>query len=247
VTSGTSVLETALLLRDHGLVVTDAVVLLNRLQGGTENLARNGIRLRSVCGVNQFVHVLKEEGRIDEATEAGVLDYIKNNQADVLGEGPKKTLPWKMDFGKRLELTRQSIAGRILECILAKKSNLCVAVDVRSSGELLSLAKKLAPHVCCIKTHVDAVDDWSKESAAALVKIASEGNFLLFEDRKFADIGHTVALQYSKVAEWADFVTAHGLPGKGLIDGLEFVAYKKDDGKLRGAVILAEMSSAGKD
>ena len=63
--------------------------------------------------------------------------------------------------------------------------------------------------------------------------------------RKYADIGHTVQLQYREgrgdLAEgWAELVTAHPLPGVGVVEGLRGVM-----GEGRGCVLVAEMSSAG--
>lgn len=49
VTSGSSVLETVKSLQDEGLVVHDAIVLLDREQGGMQKLASENIRLHRFC------------------------------------------------------------------------------------------------------------------------------------------------------------------------------------------------------
>ena len=59
------------------------------------------------------------------------------------------------------------------------------------------------------------------------------------EDRKFADIGNTCKLQLEggthRIAEWADMVTAHALPGKSILDVMTST----------GVVLVGEMSSEG--
>ena len=52
VTTGGSVLETARALRQVGVGVTRAVVLLNREQGGQENLQKEGISLNRWVGAS---------------------------------------------------------------------------------------------------------------------------------------------------------------------------------------------------
>lgn len=81
VTSGTSIAETAEPLRAEGLIVTDAVVLVNREQGGTQALAKKGIRLHSVCTISTIVKELLEQKIIDETTASTVAHFIQTHQS----------------------------------------------------------------------------------------------------------------------------------------------------------------------
>lgn len=150
----------------------------------------------------------------------------------------------ELSFLKRSSLTRHPLAQKLLKLMADKKTNLAVALDLTSQTELLRMADELGPFICVLKTHVDILEDFTPDFGEKLRKIAGKHHFLLFEDRKFADIGQTVSLQYSRgiyrIAEWADFINAHIVPGPGIIEGLKSVAPQGS-----GLLLLAEMSSAG--
>lgn len=105
-----------------------------------------------------------------------------------------------------------------------KQTTLCLAADLTDSTTILNLAEQVGPHICALKTHIDIVEDFHANLIEPLKEIAQRHNFVLFEDRKFADIGKTVELQYSKglykTSSWASLVTAHSLTGKGVLDAI---------------------------
>lgn len=83
VTTGGSVLETAEALRKAGLVVDTAVVVLNREQGGRENLQQHGITLISMLSVHQVLASLKHQGLITENVMQLSTDFINNTRPDL--------------------------------------------------------------------------------------------------------------------------------------------------------------------
>lgn len=242
VTSGSSVLETAEVLRREGLQVTDAIVLVDREQGGREKLAQSGIRLHAICTLSQIMGVLRGRGEVDAEMVENVRRFIAENKVTA----PVQARSPALSYSARAALPdTHPMAKRLLHLMEKKESNLCVSADVTDSAELLGLAAELGPSICLLKTHVDILSDFTPDVSSQLRAIADQHDFLIFEDRKFADIGNTVKHQYEggvfRISSWADVVNVHAVPGPGVVQGLQ----EAGEGLGRGCLVIAEMSSKG--
>lgn len=254
VTSGSSILDTVVDLRSEGLVVTDAIVVVDREQGGAQNTEENGVKMHSLFTLSYLLNLLLEAGRIEEKTVKAVAKYIEGAQiksdGSFMKNGTKVVNELSrvgMTFEARADLAKCSVGKELMKLIASKKSTLCLAADLTNSLEILNLVEKVGPYICLLKTHIDIVEDYNENFVKSLQSLAKKHNFMIMEDRKFADIGNTVALQYGnglfKISSWADLVTAHSLPGQGILKGLKSVL--NDPTQQRGVFLLAEMSSQG--
>ncbi|KAJ1020489.1 hypothetical protein NDA13_005806 [Ustilago tritici] len=151
----------------------------------------------------------------------------------------------KKSYAARAATQSNPAARSLLECISRKQTNLCVSVDVTNKQDLFDVCDAVGPNVCLVKTHIDIVQDFDMDLVKRLTELSKKHDFLIFEDRKFADIGNTASLQYSsgvhKIASWSHITNAHLLPGPGVVTGLAKVGVPLG----RGLLLLAEMSSAG--
>lgn len=154
----------------------------------------------------------------------------------------------KIPYENRANLAKCELSKSLFQLMASKKTNLCLAADLTKSEEILNAADVCGPYICVLKTHIDIIEDFSESFIQNLQALAKKHNFLLMEDRKYADIGNTVSLQYAngiyKIAEWADLVTAHSLSGRSILQGLKD-GLKSVNNKKRAVFLLGEMSAAG--
>lgn len=148
-------------------------------------------------------------------------------------------------YGSRAELTTNPVARRLFNIMETKQTNLVVAADVADLAYLTYLANMVGPEICALKVHADIVEDFDLPFTQTLQEIAKMHDFLIIEDRKFADIGDVVKKQYTggvhHIADWADAVIAHAISGPDIIKALEQASVDKQ----RGMFLIAELSSSG--
>lgn len=147
-------------------------------------------------------------------------------------------------WGDRWVESNSTIAQKYMQVAVRKQSLVCLAADRNTMAGLFELIEVVSPYIAALKTHVDLIDDWTPEGWSKFCKVAKDLDLLIFEDRKFADIGK---ISYSQMAgiydirSWADLVTSHLISGPDIIDGLQEAW--KDVGRSGGVLLLAQMSS----
>ena len=233
ITSGKSLLETIPEIENEGISVSDIVVVLDRQQGGKDMLESKGYRVHTLFTISEVCSILKEENHLSDDEVTRIDDFLKGN---VVKFEEKK----RPTYEQKLENAEHSVAKKLLEISIEKKSNLIASADVITTQELLDFAEKVGPHIVALKTHIDIVTDFDPDKTILPLKdLATKYNFLLMEDRKFADIGNTQELQFScgiyKISNWADFVTSHVIGGYDSLDCFLNV----------GVVAILGMSSKG--
>lgn len=151
----------------------------------------------------------------------------------------------RLRYEERVHRNTNPVAQKLLQLMANKETNLCASLDLTEKDDILRIAEQIAPFICMLKTHVDIITGFDQDFCDKLKELAHRHDFLIFEDRKFADIGNTVKLQYQsgifQIASWAHIVNCHTLPGEGIVDGLEDVGTPLG----RGCLLLAQMSSGG--
>jgi len=226
ITTGASKVETAEAYEKEGVVVKDFVVVIDRSANGAEELGAMGYNLHSLISLDEIVELLQSKGLISD-------------------EKVKEVEAFTSSLAKPVEqdVYTNPLTQKLLDKMKEKQSNLVLSLDVTTQKEFFGMLDKVGDEIVMLKTHVDIIDDYDETFVPRLQQYASRQNFLIFEDRKFADIGNTVRHQFRngvyKIADWAEYVTVHMVAGemilKGLFEGIEGHA----------GFVLARMSSKG--
>ncbi|CAH2037859.1 unnamed protein product, partial [Iphiclides podalirius] len=143
VTSGSSVLETVRDLRNEGLIADEAVIILDREQGGKQNLESNNVKMTSLFTMSKLIDILIKNKCISEQTGTEVNSYFKNTQAPSLVPSIERIY---LPFEKRAELTTNSIAKDLFNIMATKKTNLCLSIDLTTSTQIFNLLEKVGEH-----------------------------------------------------------------------------------------------------
>ncbi|CAG0905133.1 unnamed protein product [Cyprideis torosa] len=203
ITSGLSLMETLWEIEKEGLVVKDICVVLDRAQGGVENLKEKGYNVHSLFNIHEVLDILLKHGHLDQEKADEVRDFVNRND----------TAPVKqhLTYTEKAEKQKGPMAREILMRAEQKQTNLICSADLQKKSELLNLARSIGDEIVALKLHADIIEDFDTEFIDELKKLAKEKSFFLIEDRKFADIGHTMKLQFEggvhKIATWADMIT----------------------------------------
>ena len=141
-----------------------------------------------------------------------------------------------------------SKGARIRDVMQRQHSNVCVAIDKCTTAEVRAIIETVGAHVCIVKLHADIINDFDEAFIAYLLRAKRTHGFLLWEDRKFADIGHTVRRQLHggvhRISSWADIVSCHAVAGRPALDALTGVSETEAPSDVPMVVLVASLSCA---
>ena len=149
-------------------------------------------------------------------------------------------------WGSRWANCAHPLSHQFMSVAFEKKSLVVLAADLPTIEQIVRIVEQVGDYVCALKTHVDVVEDFNLEDWGAVVDAARSKGMLLFEDRKFADIGRVAKAQMGglyDIRAWSDLVTSHSLSGPDVVDGIA-EAWDEVE-RVGGVLLLAQMSSYG--
>ena len=137
------------------------------------------------------------------------------------------------------KFSRDKIKQRSLDLksiITEKQTKICFAADVSSLSELISILENVGDSICILKLHSEVIEDFYDNfsyTIETLKRLASKYNFLIWEDRKLADIGSIMQRQANHIKKWADIVSVVPIAGNEALDAIKDI----------GIIVISQLSS----
>ncbi|WP_185858065.1 orotidine-5'-phosphate decarboxylase [Blattabacterium cuenoti] len=236
ITSGDSLLKTIIDIEKEGLIIRNIMSILDREQGGIENIKEKGYDIRTLFRIGEVFKLLKKKHFLKKKEIHMIQFFLK-----------KKNIRYfqnkRISYEEKKEIISHPIGKKLIEITLKKKTNLIVSADLVHTKNILKLVNLIGDRICGLKLHVDIINDFSYSFINSLKKISIEKKFLLFEDRKLCDVGPTNCLQLHygihKISSWADIITVHVIAGGMSIRNLNIPHHM-------GLITISEMSSYGR-
>ncbi len=237
ITSGQSLMETIKVLEEEGLIIEQILVVMDREQGGMKKLTDLGYKVTALFSVSSLIDLLISEKKINIDTYNEVKIFLDSNHSNSpVPEQTKKYFP---------QSHQHPIGQRLLNIANTKKSNLIASVDLTSAQKIIKFLSIVGDDICAVKLHADIITDFSENFILELKSLSEKKQFLIIEDRKFADIGNTQLLQLSQgiysIASWADMVTIHVIAGEASLKAIQ----DWDTVNKPALIPILEMSSKG--
>ncbi|KRZ16550.1 Uridine 5'-monophosphate synthase, partial [Trichinella pseudospiralis] len=235
ITFGSSIAETARVLRAQGLIVTDALVILDRCQGASRNLESLGITKWSLFLLPDVLLLYEDRGLISNADCQRISSYLFNVTDKIapsalengLQEGAKvdEAGVWSVKAAKNAASLSHCLAKQLWEIAINKKSNLCVACKLSDPKEIIALAQQIGQFICMLIIRSDLIFKHPLvDFISELKACAKSNNFMIMDDRKFCDVSSIVEMQLTggewSIANWVDFVTVLPFSGRGVFSAI---------------------------
>ena len=84
----------------------------------------------------------------------------------------------------------------------SKNSKLCLSLDVVEWDTFFSILDDVGDKIVLLKVHLDIMENLHYDNLKQLFDMKKKYNFLIWEDRKLCDIGHTNLLVVEKLLSY---------------------------------------------
>ena len=230
VTSGSSALETIKMIERNGGLVSAIIVIMDREEGGVENMENAGYRVITLFKICDIANILVSNKLIEDFQYEKITFYANTQKKKYMrklgnideNQKPEEETNITDDNDEYSTILRHRLRASLLELIIEKQSALCLSLDTSTWEEGKKILEQCADKIVMVKTHVELYEDFSDTFETEIKEMAAKYRFFIMEDRKLADIDNISWRQMMygrfKIDNWASFITCHGITAKSFMD-----------------------------